>query len=60
MGLGGECHRMVMGYAGETPGAGLRVIFDLKLGSLSRCSGGATHASHWLPRAAACERVRRA
>jgi hypothetical protein len=30
MGLGGECHRMVMGYPGETPGAGLRVIFDLK------------------------------
>ena len=33
MGLGGECHRIVMGYPGdaqETPGAGLRVFFDLK------------------------------
>jgi hypothetical protein len=30
MGLGGVCHRMVMGYAAGTPGAGLRVIFDLK------------------------------
>jgi hypothetical protein len=39
MGLGGVCHRMVMGYTAGSPGEGLRVIFDLKLGSLSRRSG---------------------
>jgi hypothetical protein len=41
MGLGGVCHRMVMGYAGASPGEGLRVI-------LTCGSEGATHASHWL------------
>ena len=30
MGLGGVCHRMVMGYAEGSPGGGLRVIFDPK------------------------------